>query len=121
MVKKAEEVCSAAGVNCSLLRARRPCSLPTDHPVIDLLTGVYNEVTGYQTAPFVMTGGNYAAYIPNAFGFGPGMPGREFPPHIFRPGHGSFHQCDESEDIEHILAFMRIYAMSVLALDQSDI
>lgn len=121
MVKKAEEVCTAADVNCSLLRARRPCSLPTDHPVIDLLTGVYNEVTGYQTAPFVMTGGNYAAYIPNAFGFGPGMPGREFPPHIFRPGHGSFHQCDESEDIEHILAFMRIYAMSVLALDQSDI
>lgn len=121
LLLSAQKVCAASGVGCSLLRVRRPCALPSDHPVIDLLTGVYNEVTGYNAVPFVMTGGNYAAYIPNAFGFGPGMPGREFPPHIFRSGHGSFHQCDESEDIEHILNFMRIYAMSILALDQSDV
>lgn len=121
LIESAQKIAAAAGVSCTLLRTRRPCSLPTEHPVIDLLTDVYNEVTGYDAKPFVMTGGNYAAYIPNAFGFGPGMPGREFPSHIFRPGHGSFHQCDESEDIEHIFAFMRIYAMSILALDQSDI
>lgn len=120
LVSQAKAAASVQGVDCTLLRARRPCALPTDHPVIPLLTNVYNEVTGYDSKPFVMTGGNYAAYIPNAFGFGPGMPGREFPEHIFRPGHGSYHQCDESEDMEHILAFMRIYAMSILALDESD-
>jgi len=108
-------------VSCMLKRVRRPCALPGEHPVIDLLTGVYNEMTGYESRPFVMTGGNYAAYIPHAFGFGPGMSGREFPAHIFRPGHGDYHQCDESEDIEHIMAFMRIYAMSIVALDHSSV
>lgn len=121
LTAKAQAIAASQGVTCKLLRARRPRSLPTDHPVIPLLTDVYNQVTGYDAEPFVMSGGNYAAYIPNAFGFGPGMPGREFPEHIFRPGHGTYHQCDESEDIEHIINFMRIYAMSILALDESDI
>lgn len=121
LTANAQAVAAKHGLFCLLLRVRRPCSLPTDHPVIPLLTDVYNQVTGYNASPFVMTGGNYAAFIPNAFGFGPGMPGREFPPHIFRPSHGDFHQCDESEDIEHIFNFMRIYAMSILALDESDI
>lgn len=121
LVANAQSVVAKLGVSCKLLKARHPCSLPSDHPVIPLLTDVYNQVTGYDAKPFVMSGGNYAACIPNAFGFGPGMPGRKFPPHIFRPGHGSFHQCDESEDVEHIINFMRIYAMSILALDESDI
>lgn len=111
----AAELC---GASCQLMRARRPCAFPTDHPVVKLLTDVYNDVTGYDAKPFVMTGGNYAACLPNAFGFGPGMPGREFPPHIFRSGHGDFHGCDESEDIEHILAFMRVYVMGILALEE---
>lgn len=120
LLERAQQAAGEAGASAALMRVRRPCSFSTSHPVIGLLTGVYNDVTGYDAKPFVMTGGNYAAYLPNAFGFGPGMPGREFPPHIFRPGHGSFHQCDESEDVEHILAFMRIYAMSIVALESTD-
>lgn len=100
------------------LRARPSCAFPVDHPVVGLLTRVYNEVMHQQSEPFVMSGGNYAAYLPNAFGFGPGMPGREFPPHIFRPGRGDYHQCDESEDIEHLMNFMRVYAMGIVALDE---
>ena len=67
-----------------------------------------------------MSGVIYASCVPNAFGFGPGMPGREFPRHIFREGHGDYHQCDESEDIERLLDFMRVYAAAVVALDALD-
>ena len=85
--------------------------------MVEVLTDVYNQVMHQESKPFVMSGGNYAAYLPNAFGFGPGMPGREFPPHIFRPGRGDYHQCDESEDVEHLLNFMRVYAAGIVALD----
>lgn len=120
MLSLAREAAKARGVELELVRIRKPVSFPEDHPIVPLLTDVYNEVTGYDAKPFVMSGGNYAAYLPNAFGYGPGMPGREFPPHIFREGHGDYHQCDESEDVEHLLAFMRIYVMSILALEQTD-
>ena len=115
---KAHARAQTAGAAAIKLRARPSCAFPVDHPVVEVLTNVYNEVMHQQSEPFVMSGGNYAAYLPNAFGFGPGMPGREFPPHIFRPGRGDYHQCDESEDIEHLMNFMRVYAMGIIALDE---
>ena len=84
------------------------------------MTDVYNEVMGQSSQPYVMSGGNYAAYLPNAFAYGPGMPGRTFPPHIFRKGRGDYHQCDESEDVEHILNFMRVYAMAICSLNEME-
>ncbi|MDD6142566.1 MAG: M20/M25/M40 family metallo-hydrolase [bacterium] len=115
---RAHEKAQTVGASVIKLRARPSCSFTPDHPVVGVLTKVYNEVMHQDSAPFVMSGGNYAAYLPNAFGFGPGMPGREFPPHIFRPGRGDYHQCDESEDIEHLMNFMRVYAMGIIALDE---
>lgn len=118
--EKARNRARAIGADAVKLRARPSCSFPVDHPVVELLTGVYNQVMHQDSKPFVMSGGNYAAYLPNAFGFGPGMPGREFPAHIFRPGRGDYHQCDESEDVEHLMNFMRVYAMSIAALDETE-
>lgn len=120
LVSRARRCAAGGGAEVCLLQARPSCSFPVDHPVVALLTKTYNEVMHRQSQPFVMSGGNYAAYLPNAFGYGPGMPGRQFPPHIFRPGHGDYHQCDESEDVEHLLNFMRVYAMSIVALDASE-
>ena len=120
IVSRAQHRAKSIGAVVAKLRARPSCSFPVDNPVVKLLTDVYNSVMHQESEPFVMSGGNYAAYLPNAFGFGPGMPGREFPPHIFRPGRGDYHQCDESEDVEHILNFMRVYAMSIVALDEME-
>ncbi len=117
IANRAKAFAAAKGVEVIKLRARPSCSFPVDHPVVEVLTDVYNQVMHQESKPFVMSGGNYAAYLPNAFGFGPGMPGREFPPHIFRPGRGDYHQCDESEDVEHLLNFMRVYAAGIVALD----
>lgn len=118
IARRARDFAAAKGIEVVKLRARPSCSFPVDHPVVKVLTDVYNLVMHQQSKPFVMSGGNYAAYLPNAFGFGPGMPGREFPPHIFRPGRGDYHQCDESEDVEHLLNFMRVYAAGIAVLDK---
>ena len=118
--RSAASAACSAGAALQRVSLRPPCSFPTDHPVVRRLTEVYNQVMDQQSQPYVMSGGNYAAYLPNAFAFGPGMPGRLYPPHIFRPGHGDYHQCDESEDIVHILNFMRVYAMAICALDEME-
>ena len=104
----------------AVLSSRPPAAFEKSHPVVRLLTDVYHQVTGIPDEPFVMTGGNYAAWLPNAFGFGPGMPGREFPDHIFLPGHGDFHQCDESDEIDHMFRFIEIYIHALLALDAAE-
>jgi len=108
---------AAAGATLHRISLRPPCSFPMESPVVTRLTDVYNQVMQKDSQPYVMSGGNYAAYLPNAFAYGPGMPGRAFPPHIFRPGRGDYHQCDESDDIEHILNFMRVYAMAICELN----
>lgn len=108
------------GAQLRQLSLRPPCSFPTEHPIVTRLTEVYNEVMGQSSQPYVMSGGNYAAYLPNAFAYGPGMPGRAFPPHIFRKGRGDYHQCDESEDIVHILNFMRVYARAICTLNEME-
>lgn len=120
LLKKAEAIADASGAQLHQRSLRPPCSFPTEHPVVSRLTDVYNQVMHQDSRPYVMSGGNYAAYLPNAFAYGPGMPGRAFPPHIFRPGRGDYHQCDESEDMEHVMNFMRVYAMAVCALNEME-
>ena len=117
LFRSAQAYTAGLGIHVEKLRLRPSCCFPTDHPAVGLLTDTYNQVMQRESEPFVMSGGNYAAYLPNALGFGPGMPGRQFPPHIFRPGRGDYHQCDESIDMEQMLDFMRVYAMSIVALD----
>ena len=117
---KARAAARECGAECRRVSMRPPCFFRRDHPLVRVLTDVYRGVTGDPAEPFVMTGGNYAALLPNALGFGPGMPGREFPGRIFPQGHGDYHQCDESEDWEHIVKFMQVYALAVLKLDGLD-
>ena len=119
-LKKARASAREHVIECRRVSMRPPCFFRKDHPLVRLLTDVYRNVTGDPAEPFVMTGGNYASLLPNALGFGPGMPGREFPGNIFPQGHGDYHQCDESEDWEHIVKFMQVYAMAILTLDSFD-
>lgn len=113
--------CRAEGVEPEIIRLRRPVSFPADNPAVKLLTDVYNDVTGAESEPYIMSGGNYAAYIPRAVGYGPGMPGIEKPSRIFRPGTGDYHQCDESDTVSHLKNFILIYAMSIQAVDSADL
>ena len=117
LLASAQQAAAEAGIACARFSMRPPCYFRADHPLVRVLTDVYREVTGDPGEPFIMTGGNYASLLPNALGYGPGMPGRLFPEHIFPQGHGDYHQCDESEDWEHIVRFMQVYAMAIPRLD----
>ena len=120
LLQSARRQAQQAHVVCDRYSLRKPVYFRADHPLVQVLTDVYRQVTGDPSEPFIMTGGNYASLLPNALGFGPGMPGREFPVSIFPQGHGDYHQCDESEDWEHIVRFMEVYAMAVLRLDERE-
>ena len=91
---------------------------------MELLTGVYNEIMGLETKPFVMGGGTYARKLPSAFAYGVGgMPKTEEEKNcrLFQPQHGSAHQPDEGLNIASLVRALKIYTMGMAALNDTDI
>ena len=82
-----------------------------------MLTACSNQVLGRQDVPFVMSGGTYARKLPRAFAFGTGMPLPKPPAGLFRPGHGDYHQPDESIALERIRMALEIYIQGMLEID----
>lgn len=85
---------------------------------VQLLTKVSNEVLGRNDEPFVMSGGTYARKLPDAFAFGTGMPLPTPPEGLFLPGHGDYHQPDESISLERIAKALEIYIKGLLQIDR---
>ena len=90
--------------------------IPKNHPVAQHLTAVFNTVTGENREPYVLAGGTYASKVPNSVAFGPGNT-KETSLMPYGPGRGDAHQPDESQHIGCLLEAVRIYAMSILELD----
>ena len=90
--------------------------IPKNHPVAQQLTAVFNTVTGENKEPYVLAGGTYASKVPNSVAFGPGNT-KETSLMPYGPGRGDAHQSDESQHIGCLLEAVRIYAMSILELD----
>ena len=88
-----------------------------NRPQVQILTRVSNEVLGREDAPFIMSGGTYASKLPHAFAFGTGMPLPPRPVEIFRPGHGDYHQPDESISLERMRKGLEIYIKGLLQID----
>ena len=64
----------------------------------------------------MLAGGTYASKVPNSVAFGPGNT-KETSLMPYGPGRGDAHQPDESQHIGCLLEAVRIYAMSILELD----
>lgn len=79
------------------------------------LTDCYAEVMDERKEPYVMSGGTYAREIPNAVGFGPGLP-KDLTVLGLPEGHGECHQPDESQCIDTLLMAWKVYMYSVLKL-----
>lgn len=92
-----------------------------DRPVVKCLTDCCNEVLGTNDKPFVMSGGTYARKLPNALAYGTGMRVPKAPDGMFRPGHGSYHQPDESISLERVQKALEVYIHSILAIDDMDL
>ncbi len=110
-----ELFCGRHGCRWERTGGSGPSYFPKEHPAVDLLTGVYNEIMGLETKPFVMGGGTYAKKLPSAFAYGVGgMPKTEEEKncHLFQPQHGGAHQPDEGLNIASLAKALKIYAMS---------
>ena len=109
------------GFNLKVTRLSKANYFNPESQVVKCLTQCSNEVLGRHDKPFVMSGGTYARKLPNAFAFGTGMPLPRRPETLFRPGHGDYHQPDESISLERIRKALEIYIKGILQIDKLDI
>ena len=108
----------AAQVNAD--RESAPFYISADHPAIQTLLGVYNNVTGQQAKPFTMGGGTYARHFPLAVSFGPeptmGQMPADMPSFV-----GSVHGPNEGASLTQLVEALKIYLLSVLALQEIEL
>ena len=110
------------GMDWKTERDSGPNYFPREHPAVKLLADLYNEMTGEKTESFVMGGGTYARKLPNAFAYGVGGMREtdedvQAKKRLFLPGHGGAHEPDEGLNVRQLLEALKIYAMSVAALN----
>ena len=101
----------------------KPNYFPRERKVVDVLTDVFNDLTGLKTEPYVMGGGTYARKIPNAVAYGlGGVPKREGAPVlVMEKGHGGAHEPDEMLDLQNQIDAMKVFTMAVLTLNDYDL
>ena len=114
------------GMVWELERNSRPNYFPKEHPAVDLLTELFNEITGRDTKSFVMGGGTYARKLPNAFAYGVGNmieseEDKEIKKRILKPGHGGAHGPDEALNFRLLVEAMKIYTMAVVELNSIEL
>jgi len=64
-----------------------------------------------------MGGGTYARKLPNAVGFGPGLP-TDMSSLGLPPGHGQIHGPDEVQSIPNLITALKIYIVALLELNE---
>jgi len=64
------KVCEKRGFRVENAEASKPFYIKPDSPAIRLLCDTWNAYSGREDKPFVISGGTYARYMPNAVSFG---------------------------------------------------
>jgi len=83
-------------------------------PVVQILTDIYNEISGDKEVPYTEAAATYARKIPNSVCFGPHFPNRRLP---FADGRGNEHMPDECIYITDMMTAIKIYVFALLAID----
>lgn len=118
--ERAGKAAEARGFSLKVTRLGKANYFEPDRQVVKRLTEVSNEVLDRQDGPFVMSGGTYARKLPNALAFGTGMPLPKAPDGMFRPGHGDYHQPDESIALVRMEKALEVYICGLLEIDTLD-
>jgi succinyl-diaminopimelate desuccinylase len=99
------------GFSLEKLSTRPGLYYPKDHPLVDTLQGVYNEVTGRRDEPIAIGGGTYAKGMPcPTVAFGPCFPWDSETAHI----------ADEYMSIDSLIKAARIYAHALMLLSEME-
>ena len=115
IVKDLSEKASDFGLCVTLVEDSKPNREDPKNPWILYLTECFEEVMGERQEPYTMSGGTYARKVPNAVGFGPGLP-KDLTVLGLPAGHGECHQPDESQCIDTLLMAWKVYMYTVLKL-----
>lgn len=102
------------GFTVSVGELSAPAYVPLDNPYIPVLSQICDFVQGRHYEPYTMGGGTYSRHLPNAIGFGPGVPDA---PNPFENGHGQGHQPDECVPFDMLLKGLKTYIISLMELD----
>lgn len=121
--KQLAETSQSSGCTFELVSNSKPNYFPRERKVVDLLTDVFNEITGRDAKPYVMGGGTYARKLPNAIAYGlGGVPMREGTT-ILTPekGHGGAHEPDEMLHLTNQLDAIKVFTMAVIMLNDYEL
>lgn len=126
MLAGLEQAAGENGMCWELIRNSAPNYFPREHPAVDLLTDLYNQITDSRKECFVMGGGTYARKLPRAFAYGMGgmeesEKDKQVRSQIFLPGHGGAHEPDEGLNLRLLMEGLKIYAMAMVALNECEI
>lgn len=83
-----------------------PLYVPADHPLVEKLCGVYQEMTGDMTKPLVIGGGTYCRAVKNFVAFGP----------MFPHSVDTVHRANEHIPIADLILMTKIYAQAIYEL-----
>lgn len=109
-----QAACDRYGLTLSVDEAVDGFCMSPDHPVVQAMTDIANEMTGEQRKPYLMKGATYCRNIKNAIPFGPEMD-QDAP--AFPVGVGGIHQVDESMSIDELVNAAKIYVAALYELD----
>lgn len=122
ILEKLNAFAEPRGFRVHVERISEPSYFPREHPLVDTLTDIFNDVTGMNEQCYILPGGTYARKLPNAFAYGPELP--KTPEEDarmkakFGPQHdGGAHGPNECVDIEQLLKEMRIYSLCVAEMN----
>lgn len=94
----------------------KPYYLSPDYPAVLILNDIYNDVTGSDAKPYVMSGGTYARHIDNAVSYGP-----EFEDDIVPDWVGTPHMKNEAINIERSKQACEIYIRTLIRLQDVEL
>ena len=117
-LKKYESVIRALGFGDFAGETSNPFHIDSGDPIVTALMEVYKDVTGRDDQPYAMGGGTYSRYLDTAISYGPGIPVFSERPDI-PESHGGAHRCDEFLYIPSLITALKIYALSLLRLDEA--
>ena len=92
-----------------------PFYMEPDHPAVQLMCDIYNEVMGENEKPFVLSGGTYARHMDNTVSFGCEMPHENMPSWV-----GGCHMTNEGLSIDTLLQAFEIYIETLVRLQNVD-
>ncbi len=103
--------CAENGFTLTVSANSGPFYMSPDVPAVMIMNDIYNEVTGQNEKPYVMSGGTYARHLPNAVSYGIEFPNVTEPEWV-----GSVHMKNEALNIERAKQACEIFIRTITKL-----